>query len=618
MSSFDRLQEMNPMPDDRLPSAPHSLAERILARGRRSAGVPGWAIAAAAAAAVVLAGGSWLLFLRGGSEPVAAGDTTTSAPTTTVPVASSTTAPTTTAAAPTTAAPSTTLPPVGPAAEVPVYLVLADNGTENAPGPYLVPTMRTTAVLSAPVTDLHETALAFLLIGPTPGEAEAIPAMSTSIPAGTELLGIEVSDRIATVDLSAEFEEGGDPSREATARRLAQIVYTLTAFDDVAGVRFQIEGRPTVAFGEGWYLEDPSGREDDLFEAALPAVFIDTPPAWGSADNPLRVSGTARVYRGQVSLTLTDGDGLIIWEGDTNASCGIDCRGYWYAEIPYVLEEPQTGALIAWSPSPEDGSQENVREHPIRLTASEDDGSTTTAGDTGMTRWQLIQDLRDRVRAAVEQRGQLADLRATATDPTDVESLEAEIEDLDLIIDGELRPQLVAAVDDALADGEPWDLILDETCSGAYATRSLLDRALERPVLETWGALHAAASQCDWEYLAELAGDGVAHTFGEPGDPIEYWQYLEAIGYEPMFYLAELLDRPWALVDPGNGDAYVVWPSAFAYDTWEDVPAEDVEALRPLYGDADFDAFASFGGYVGHRIGIDATTGEWRFFIAGD
>jgi hypothetical protein len=39
-------------------------------------------------------------------------------------------------------------------------------------------------------------------------------------------------------------------------------------------------------------------------------------------------------------------------------------------EVPYEVDEDQLGAVIAWEDSAEDGSQINVREHPVFLTAS--------------------------------------------------------------------------------------------------------------------------------------------------------------------------------------------------------------------------------------------------------
>ncbi len=365
---FDRLRDANPIPDDRLPAAPMSTAGAIVSRDSRGRPWPGWAVAAAATVTVVVTGGAWLLFIGGdpGGDSAAGGSnpSTTTAVSTTSP--SITTAVTSTSVAPadTTAPTTTTLPEIAGSDAFGIYLFLADNGTETAPGPFLVPAKRTTAVLSAPVTDLHATAADFLVAGPTPGEIESIPALSSAIPAGTEVLGVDVAEGVATIDLSSTFTAGGGSF--SMRGRLAQVVYTLTAFDDVNAVRFEIEGAPTTVFGgEGVLIEDPATRAE--FDDLLPAVFIDTPHYWGQAGNPLIVDGSANVFEATVSLALTDGDGLILWEGFTTATCGTGCRGDFEISIPYDIDRAQLGAIMVWEASARDGSQTNVREHPVWL-----------------------------------------------------------------------------------------------------------------------------------------------------------------------------------------------------------------------------------------------------------
>jgi hypothetical protein len=80
-----------------------------------------------------------------------------------------------------------------------------------------------------------------------------------------------------------------------------------------------------------------------------------------------------------VSLALVDGDGLIIWEGFTTATCGTGCRGEWEITIPYEVDAPQMGSLIAWESSAMDGSRTNVREHPVWLVPASGGTVTTTS-----------------------------------------------------------------------------------------------------------------------------------------------------------------------------------------------------------------------------------------------
>ncbi|MBU1494120.1 MAG: GerMN domain-containing protein, partial [Actinobacteria bacterium] len=275
---------------------------------------------------------------------------------------------------------TTTMVAAGPAVpeELAVYLFMDSDSTFFVPGPYLVPAAWTTAVLSAPLTDPARQAMEWLLQGPLPGWAESIPAISTAIPAGTRLLGLEVADGIATVDLSGEFVSGGGSF--SMRARLAQVVFTLTRFEDIDGVRFLVDGVPTTVFGgEGVIIDDPATREG--FDDLLPAVMIETPMYGGSeTGNPLVVSGTANVFEATVSLALVNNDGLILWEGFATATCGTGCRGDWSIEIPYSLPTDQLGAVIAWESSAQDGSQTNVREHPVWLTGADRPAEACSGG----------------------------------------------------------------------------------------------------------------------------------------------------------------------------------------------------------------------------------------------
>ena len=158
----------------------------------------------------------------------------------------------------------------------------------------------------------------------------------------------------------------------------------------------------------------------------------------------------------------------------------------------------------------------------------------------------------------------------------------------------------------------------DASCSAAGLSARPQD-ALPAPVAATRRRIVEAATQCDLTALARLARAGSSqftYSFGGGTDPASYWRQEEAAGREPLRLLVELLDRPYRQVQVA-GSSQLVWPSAFAYDDWASVPAEDREALRPVYDEEDFAGFAEFGAYVGHRIGI-APDGDWLFFVAGD
>lgn len=135
-------------------------------------------------------------------------------------------------------------------------------------------------------------------------------------------------------------------------------------------------------------------------------------------------------------------------------------------------------------------------------------------------------------------------------------------------------------------------------------------------VARTRADIAEAAVDCDYERLDELAGDDISYSFGEEGAFAAYLRRREVEGTEPLRYLVGLLDRPHASIEGQEGTEYV-WPSAFAYEDWSQVPPEEREALEPLYGEDDFGRFEQFGGYIGYRVGI-AEDGNWRYFVAGD
>lgn len=245
----------------------------------------------------------------------------------------------------------------------------------------LVPLLReipaTTAVARA--------AMNALLDGPNAKERGASPAVSSTIPSGTKLLGLSIKDGVATVDLSGEFESGGGSASQIS--RLGQIVFTLTQFPSVDSVALRIDGRPVTVFGsEGIVLDGPVGRFDDselglsMFESVLPAIFVDG-PAWGAAlGNPGRVTGTANTYEAWFSLTLHDGSGraLNLWPG--RATCGTGCRGTFDMTLSYALSEPQWGTLRVLD-GDESGETDGVsRDYPVWLTAGPPGGTEHTCG----------------------------------------------------------------------------------------------------------------------------------------------------------------------------------------------------------------------------------------------
>lgn len=154
-------------------------------------------------------------------------------------------------------------------------------------------------------------------------------------------------------------------------------------------------------------------------------------------------------------------------------------------------------------------------------------------------------------------------------------------------------------------------------CSAAdLPAEPATDRDLPEPVAEMRDAIVAAATDCDFDRLAGLPQPGAfTYSFGDSGDPAAFWRRAEADS-EPLAALVHFLNRPFA-TRATDGVTQYVWPRAYVYDSWEAVPAEDRDGLRPVYDAEDFERFDQFGSYTGYRIGITAD-GDWVFFVAGD
>jgi hypothetical protein len=189
--------------------------------------------------------------------------------------------------------------------------------------------------------------------------------MYTVIPEGTRFLGLRIDAGIATVNLSREFESGGGSA--SVLGRLAQVVYTLTQFPTVTGVRFELDGEPVTVFsGEGVLLDSPVDRSD--YTDQLPAVFVDRPAWGGNLGNPARLVGMANVFEAAFHVRILDAGGHSLADGPAMASCGTGCWGTFDVTIPYRVESAAWGTLQVYELSAADGSVENLTEYPVWLT----------------------------------------------------------------------------------------------------------------------------------------------------------------------------------------------------------------------------------------------------------
>ncbi len=258
-------------------------------------------------------------------------------------------------------APPTTDPSTGPSAGpsgttiVRAYLWLG--GLPGSEG--LVAVLREVPATKSVAT----AAITALLAGPTSGDAGR--SISTAIPDGSKLLGISITNGVATIDLSSEFESGGGSA--SVQGRLGQVVYTLTQFPSIKSVMFQIEGKSAEIFsGEGVVLDKPVGRAD--YVALLPDIWVDRPAFNAAIGNPAHVTGNANVFEATFRIAILDGAGKVLVDQMAMATCGTGCRGTFDVTIPYTVSKAQYGTLRVYFGSAQDGSPQSIRDYRVWLT----------------------------------------------------------------------------------------------------------------------------------------------------------------------------------------------------------------------------------------------------------
>jgi hypothetical protein len=204
-------------------------------------------------------------------------------------------------------------------------------------------------------------ALEALLDGPTQEERAA--DLGTTINAGTNLHGLTIDDGVATVNLDATFVDQETPA--IAVGSLAQVVYTLTQFDRIQGVVFEVDGRPLTNFG-GYEIDGAQRRAN--FADQLPAILVESPEIGELLMNPVRISGTADVFEAVVSIAILDQQGKVIASTFTMATCGTGCRGTFSTDLAYDVAATQHGTIRVYEVSAMDGSPIHIVEIPVMLT----------------------------------------------------------------------------------------------------------------------------------------------------------------------------------------------------------------------------------------------------------
>lgn len=187
---------------------------------------------------------------------------------------------------------------------------------------------------------------------------------TTTIPEGTELLGIDFRGDALYVDLSSEFESGGGSL--SMQMRIAQIVYTATQFEGVDAARITIEGEMVDTIGgEGIMVDRPLTRRD--FEGFAPNIVVEEPRPGQEFSSGDVITGFANVFEANVSINVEDADGKTLVETFTTATCGSGCWGDFTQALDFKLDERQEGRINVLTYSAEDGSPQDQISIPVML-----------------------------------------------------------------------------------------------------------------------------------------------------------------------------------------------------------------------------------------------------------
>ena len=197
-----------------------------------------------------------------------------------------------------------------------------------------------------------------------PSSAERAADVGTTINPGTRLHSLTIEDGVATVDLDDTFVDQETPA--IAVGSLAQVVYTLTQFDRVQGVVFEVDGRPLTNFG-GYELDGAQRRAN--FAGQLPFILVQSPLLGERVSSPVHISGTANVFEAVVSIAILDQNGRVIASTFTMATCGTGCRGTFETDVAYDVAATQHGTIRVYEVSAMDGSEIHVVNIPVTLTA---------------------------------------------------------------------------------------------------------------------------------------------------------------------------------------------------------------------------------------------------------
>ena len=195
-----------------------------------------------------------------------------------------------------------------------------------------------------------------------PNDVESGLGMDTEIPVGTQVLDIDISDGVATVDLNATFQRGGGSL--SMSLRVAQVVFTLTQFDTVDTVDIRIDG--SAVDGIGGEGIPASGLDRTDFEDQSPAILVESPTPGSDVSPSFTVSGTSNTFEATYQWAVLDDSDEVLQEDFGTATSGTGTRGTFSFDVDLGGHSGSVTVKV-FELSAETGREVNVVEVPITV-----------------------------------------------------------------------------------------------------------------------------------------------------------------------------------------------------------------------------------------------------------
>jgi hypothetical protein len=145
-----------------------------------------------------------------------------------------------------------------------------------------------------------------------PNATDRADGMTTAIPANASPGAITLVGHTAVVDLP-----------QLSRAALAQVVYTLTQFPSVTGVRTARS------------LGDTAPLTRASFEDVTPQILVESPLPHETVASPLRVRGTANTFEATFDVALYDAAGKKLLQKFVTATSGSGTRGTYETTLTF-------------------------------------------------------------------------------------------------------------------------------------------------------------------------------------------------------------------------------------------------------------------------------------------